>query len=135
MRTRLGHAEADRVLVRGLDLNDELLGTTTYTQMVSLILLGRRATEGGSWHVRVSLSQTSMWYVRLGHELDRSRARGLGDPTDLLDERDTAWGRLAFVRPPLRMSETPPRWELPAARLGSSEPVWRPRSGTLVAEL
>jgi citrate synthase len=46
MRTRLGHAEADRVLVRGLDLTGELLGNTSYTEMVSIILLGRRPTAG-----------------------------------------------------------------------------------------
>ncbi len=28
--------------------------------------LRRRATEGGSWHVQISLTQTAMWYVRLG---------------------------------------------------------------------
>jgi citrate synthase len=44
MRTRLGHAELDRVLVRGIDLNEELLGSTTYTDMVSIMLLARRPT-------------------------------------------------------------------------------------------
>lgn len=44
MRTRLGHAEADRVLVRGLDLTGELLGGTSFTDMVSIILLARRPT-------------------------------------------------------------------------------------------
>lgn len=44
MRTRLGHAEADRVLVRGLDLTADLLGSTTYTDMISIILLARRPT-------------------------------------------------------------------------------------------
>ena len=42
MRTRLGRAEEDRVLVRGLDLTGELLGSTSYTEMVGLILLARR---------------------------------------------------------------------------------------------
>jgi citrate synthase len=32
--------------VRGLDLTGELLGNTTYTEMVSIILLGRRPTPG-----------------------------------------------------------------------------------------
>jgi citrate synthase len=42
MRTGLGRAEEDRVLVRGLDLTAELLGSTSYTEMVGLILLARR---------------------------------------------------------------------------------------------
>lgn len=44
MRTHLGHAELDRVLVRGIDLNEELLGNTSYTDMVSIMLLARRPT-------------------------------------------------------------------------------------------
>jgi citrate synthase len=46
MRTKLGKAELDRVLVRGIDLNTELLGSTTYTEMVGLMLLGKRPTPG-----------------------------------------------------------------------------------------
>ena len=42
MRTGLGRAEADRVLVRGHDLTGELLGTTSFAEMVGLILLRRR---------------------------------------------------------------------------------------------
>jgi citrate synthase len=42
--TALGKAELDRVLVRGLDLNAELLGNVSFTDMVSLILRGRLPT-------------------------------------------------------------------------------------------
>lgn len=45
MKTRLGRAEEDRVLVRGHDLTGELLGSTSFTEMVGLILLGRRPTS------------------------------------------------------------------------------------------
>lgn len=41
MRTSLGRAERDRVLVRGHDLAGELLGSATYADMVVLLLLGR----------------------------------------------------------------------------------------------
>jgi citrate synthase len=44
MRTRLGKAERERVLVRGMDLTAELLGSTTFTEMVAIVLLGRRPT-------------------------------------------------------------------------------------------
>lgn len=40
-RTRLGRAEPDRVLVRGHDLTEELLGHVSFADMVGLILLGR----------------------------------------------------------------------------------------------
>jgi citrate synthase len=41
LRTRLGRAERDRVLVRGRDLTGELLGTTSFAEMVGLVLLER----------------------------------------------------------------------------------------------
>jgi citrate synthase len=45
MKTHLGKAEEDRILVRGMDLTAELLGTTTYTDMVAIMLLGRRPSS------------------------------------------------------------------------------------------
>jgi citrate synthase len=41
IETGLGWAERDRVLVRGRDLNSELLGNITFTGMLSLLLRGR----------------------------------------------------------------------------------------------
>lgn len=46
MRTSLGWAERDRVLIRGLDLTDELLGQTSFSEMLGIILLARRPTPG-----------------------------------------------------------------------------------------
>jgi len=86
--------------------------------------LARRAVEGGSWHVRVSLCQTGMWLARLGADRDPERATGLGDVQARFLECDTAWGRLAHLGPGVVMSETPPRWERPPAPLGSSAPDW-----------
>jgi hypothetical protein len=100
--------------------------TGYFAALGAMEALRRRATEGGSWHVRVSLSQTSMWYYRLGHELERASASGLGDTSRYATTRDTPYGKMRFVAPPLRMSETPPRWELPSAPLGSGEPTWLP---------
>jgi len=42
--TSLGNAELDRVLVRGRDLNRELLGNVSFTDMVSLLLRGKLPT-------------------------------------------------------------------------------------------
>jgi len=86
--------------------------------------LHRRAVEGGSWHVRVSLAQTGRWYQRLGLDLDRGAAAGLGDLAPLLQERATPYGRMTYLAPPLWMSETAPRWELPSAPLGSDPAAW-----------
>lgn len=47
MRTRLGRAERDRVIVRGHDLTGDLIGTATYADMVALLLRGRLPTDEG----------------------------------------------------------------------------------------
>jgi len=40
-------------------------------------------------------------------------------------EMNSAWGPLTRLGPIARMSETPPRWDLPPAPLGSDPPAWR----------
>ncbi|MBO0729361.1 MAG: CoA transferase [Acidimicrobiaceae bacterium] len=93
----------------------------------TMLALARRAAVGGSWHVQVSLSQTCMWYQRLGDDNDVAAADP-GDVEPLLAEMDTAdFGRIRYLTPALHMSETPPRWDLPPARQGAHEAVWLPR--------
>lgn len=90
--------------------------------------LRRRATEGGSWLVRLSLAQTGRWIDRLGR-IDGPDARGLPEPTeadiaDLLDQRDTVWGTMTHLKPALHLSATPPHWDRPPVPLGTHAPVW-----------
>ena len=93
----------------------------------AMIALARRATEGGSWHVQTSLSQTCMWYQRLGDDSDPTAGR-MGDLTGFLAEMDTPdFGRIRYLTPALAMSETQPRWDLPPVRHGSHEAAWLPR--------
>lgn len=106
-------------------MNDYTTGY--FAALGAMTALRRRAEEGGSWHVTVSLSQTSMWYDRLGHDLQPGDATGLGDVSGFLEEHDTGYGHMTHLRPPLQMSETPPRWELPTAPLGSGRPEWLAR--------
>jgi crotonobetainyl-CoA:carnitine CoA-transferase CaiB-like acyl-CoA transferase len=87
--------------------------------------LARRAIEGGSWLVRLSLAQTGRWIEGLG----RTDGTRVPDPTvddvaDLLATCDSPFGRLRHVAPLPRLSETPGRWDRPPARLGSDAPVW-----------
>lgn len=88
--------------------------------------LARRATEGGSWQVRVSLARTAMWIASLPRT--REGATPLGVDLAALAawsiEMETKWGRLARLGPIARMSHTPPHWELPPAPLGSDPPRW-----------
>jgi crotonobetainyl-CoA:carnitine CoA-transferase CaiB-like acyl-CoA transferase len=90
----------------------------------TMLALAKRATEGGSWHVRASLCQTAMWIDRLGATCDPPAATGFGDPTDLMTQTDTPFGRLSHLAPAIRMSETPPRWDLPTVPLGTHAAEW-----------
>ncbi len=90
--------------------------------------LVRRATEGGSWWVQVSLARTSQWLRAQGQLAD-----GLACADPALEDVDTIRRvvnpfpepEAAFaVRHAARMSETPPFWELPAMPLGAHPPAW-----------
>lgn len=92
--------------------------------------LVKRCEEGGSWHVRLSLAQTGRWIERLGH-ID---ALGHPDPSaedvaDLLDTLESPFGRVTYVRSPVRLAETPPFWRRPPVRLGTHRPEWPPAAG------
>jgi crotonobetainyl-CoA:carnitine CoA-transferase CaiB-like acyl-CoA transferase len=89
----------------------------------AMVALARRATEGGSWLVRVSLARTGKWIV------DRGMVEGVSSvPAELTPEELAnlvmQTGRFTHLRPVLGLSETPPRWERPPAPLGAHPPAW-----------
>src|SRR5215471_7000772 len=99
----------------------------------AMVALARRAREGGSWLVRISLAQTGRWLVGRG-EVPEAALKDVPKefaPAEL--ERwsmtsDTPVGRLRHLGPVLRLSETPPRWARPSVPLGYHEPVWPARA-------
>jgi len=87
--------------------------------------LKRRAEQGGSWHVRVSLAQTGHWLRQLG------RIDGINYPDpgfdgvrDRLQQAPSDFGVLTAVRHAAEMSETPPHWLRPSVPLGTHAPTW-----------
>ena len=99
--------------------------TTGYLAALgTLIALTRRAREGGSYHVRVSLSRTGMWIDNLG----RSESIGAGLTAEsvepVLTVSDTPYGRIRHLGPVLELSETPPHWALPTVPLGTHKAAW-----------
>jgi hypothetical protein len=102
--------------------------TTGYLMAYGAMLaLARRAVEGGSWHVQASLSQTAMWYQRLGDDNDKDRSDP-GDPRRFTARMPTPdFGAIEYLAPALSMSVTPPRWDLPPVPSGTHEPTWLPR--------
>jgi crotonobetainyl-CoA:carnitine CoA-transferase CaiB-like acyl-CoA transferase len=92
----------------------------------ALVALARRATEGGSWLVRVSLARTGKWIVDRG-EVGDFASVPVELPQDELQKLIIQTGKFSHLRPVLEMSETPPFWELSPAPLGSHPPAWPSR--------
>lgn len=96
-----------------------------------LLALGRRAREGGSYAVNVSLCQTALYIQRHGVIDSFAHAPARLSPEELGHRyvaADTTYGALKTLGPVLDMSETPPRWDRPSPRLGSDRPEWLPRA-------
>jgi crotonobetainyl-CoA:carnitine CoA-transferase CaiB-like acyl-CoA transferase len=96
----------------------------------AIVALSRRAREGGSYHVELSLAQTGRWLT----SLPRCDAAAVAAaPADLSPERiaelsmtsDSPYGRLTHLAPAVRMSETPARWVRPAVPLDHDPPTWK----------
>jgi crotonobetainyl-CoA:carnitine CoA-transferase CaiB-like acyl-CoA transferase len=92
----------------------------------AMMALLRKAREGGSWHVRVSLAQAGHWLTGLGR---LPQGFDCPEPTRekikvLLEAMDTPFGRLSYIGHAARLSETPARWTRPSVPLGTHAPVW-----------
>jgi crotonobetainyl-CoA:carnitine CoA-transferase CaiB-like acyl-CoA transferase len=87
--------------------------------------LKRRAKQGGSWHVRVSLAQTGHWLRQLGR-IDGMHCPdpGFDDVRDRLQKAPSGFGVLTAVRHAAEMSETPPHWARSSVPLGTHAPAW-----------
>ena len=112
--------------------------------------LFRRAQEGGSYHVTVSLTRNAMWYLTLGlvppeqrtfaenpfrhyEELSQKplellpmvlKLRQRLRPPELI-ERDTPLGRVKRLAPAVHFSRTPGGWNDPILTpMGAALPVW-----------
>ena len=98
----------------------------------AMVALARRAREGGSWLVRISLAQTGRWLVGRGEVPEAALA---DVPKEFLPEElarwsttsDTPVGRLGHLKPVVQLSETPPFWARPSVPLGHNEPAWPAR--------
>jgi crotonobetainyl-CoA:carnitine CoA-transferase CaiB-like acyl-CoA transferase len=92
----------------------------------TLAALLRRAEEGGSWRVTVSLAGTGQWLRGLGR---LEGAFGVPVPKlaelgDLLETGPSGFGSLTALRHSGRLAETPPHWALPAVPLGTHRAEW-----------
>ena len=85
--------------------------------------LHRQQTQGGSWHVQVSLAGVAQWLRGLGripHGLSAARPSFEG----VLETSDSGFGELTAVRHAAEFSKTPPAYRRPSMPPGSSPPDW-----------
>lgn len=99
----------------------------------AMVALARRAQEGGSWMVRISLAQVGRWIVDLG-EVPAAALAGV--PAEFTPAEIARWstvsetpsGALSHLKPVVELSETPARWVRPSVPLGHHRPEWPARS-------
>ena len=92
----------------------------------AMVGLARRAEQGGSWLVRVSLVQVAHWIASLGLTDPAGGTAELA-PEELAKitmESDGPFGRLTHLKPILQLSDTPPYYARPAEPLGTSPATW-----------
>ena len=91
----------------------------------ALVALARRAREGGSYHVQVSLCQSGMHLYRMGKvDYDPGAAIPEAEVDSNSMVTEGGYGQLKHLAPVLQLSETPPHWDKAAPLLGSSAPAW-----------
>ena len=98
-----------------------------------LVALARRAREGGSWLVRISLAQTGRWLVDQG-QVPETALNGV--PSEFSDSEIKQWstssetpvGKLGHLSPVLELSETRAYWDRPSVPLGYNDPIWPERT-------
>ena len=94
----------------------------------ALEALRRRATVGGSYEVRVSLTRTAQWLLGLPRVDGEPGGFDRAFLEPYMSKTRTPEGDVAHLGPVLRLSETPPRWTRPTPVLGSHPPEWPPRA-------
>ena len=94
----------------------------------------RRAKEGGSYRVKVTLGQCATWLLGLG-VVDKNMLldmKSLGKEHQAMEPNTvtgpTPWGELTRLGSQMEMSKTPEHWEDPILHVpGSCMPEWLPR--------
>jgi hypothetical protein len=92
----------------------------------ALVALGRRAVEGGSWHVRVSLARVGRWISDRGCVEDFASVPAELPPGEL-QALLAQTGAITHLRPVVGLSETPPYWARPPVSPGIHPAAWPAR--------
>jgi CoA-transferase family III len=85
--------------------------------------LRRQATEGGSWHVQVSLAQAAHWLRAMGRVADGFAVPPV-DRAEYLETVPSGFGELCAIRHSVQFSRTPLRETRPSMPPGSHPAEW-----------
>jgi hypothetical protein len=103
----------------------------------AMVALKRRAREGGSYRVRLSLVRLSLWLLHLGI-FDKDYARRVAGSegkhaylAPALFQAETPCGAYQGVTDQVSMSATPGKYVTPLVPRGSCRPEWLPRKAVL----
>jgi crotonobetainyl-CoA:carnitine CoA-transferase CaiB-like acyl-CoA transferase len=108
-------------------LNDYLCGYLGAAGVNAALI--RKAREGGSYHVKISLAGAGMWVQNLGLQPANQGANdesgaSMSDPR--YQRRNSAFGELHHLAPVADFSRTVASWDLPPAPLGAHAAEWSP---------
>lgn len=119
-----GSADAPRMAVTGT-MNDYLVGYLAAAGAAAALL--RQSREGGAYHVKVSLTRTSMWLQDIGRLPEADWPQGsmamTRDPEHMM-AIDSPMGRLTVPKPIAQYARTPAFWSRPPEPFGASTPNW-----------
>ena len=85
--------------------------------------LRRQQTEGGSWHVQVSLASTAFWLRGLGR-VERGFEAPKPDFAAYEETKPSGFGQLVALRHSAQLSETPAVWTRPSVPPGTHLLAW-----------
>lgn len=105
-------------------LNDFLTAYLAASGVMSALL--RRATEGGSYHVKVSLARSAMWVQDFGSiaQSDYENEREKDDyPCKLVDVA-SPYGTITELAPAVQFEHSPQVDILPVRPFGAYKPIW-----------
>jgi len=85
--------------------------------------LHRQWTEGGSWHVQVSLARAAYWLRSMGQNIDWLDCAS-PDTGPSLQSYDSDFGLLEALPHPPRFSHATVKWNRPSVAPGTDAPSW-----------